>query len=89
MASSAASDSLQIGKMLEVVAYLAGFCLVVAGFLQLRQASMQPGSPKAPAGWTILIGVFLLGVGAFASSVSGTFGGSGAETGLGKLGIGH
>lgn len=88
LASNATSDLLNVGKLIEMGAYLIGLCFVVTGFMKLAQTSNQQGAPKGPGAMLILIGVVLLGIGVFISATSSTFGDSGASTGLGKLGIG-
>jgi hypothetical protein len=88
VATSAASDLLNVGSLVLYGAYLGGLIFVVVGLFKLIQLSQQPGQPKAPALWMILVGVLLLGIGFFINTVSNTFGDSGASQGLGKLGIG-
>lgn len=88
IASSASSDLVNVGKLIEYGAYIIGFVFVLAGFMKLAQTSNQPGAPKGPALMMIIIGVALLGIGAIIMATSGTFGDSGASSGLGKLGIG-
>jgi hypothetical protein len=88
IAKSATSDLVSIGGLVEVGAYIAGIVFVTLGITKFVQASNQPGSPKGPAMVYCIAGVALLGIGAMITATSGTFGGSGASTGLGKLGIG-
>lgn len=88
MATNASTDLQKIGPLIEIVAYIAGAALVVAGLLELLRAAKQPGQPKGGALAAIAIGVVLLGFGYFAGSISQTaFGSDAAETGLNKLGI--
>lgn len=88
MATNAATDLQKTGPLIEIVAYIAGAALVVAGLLELLRAAKQPGQPKGGAIVAIIIGVMLLSFGLFAGSVSQTaFGSDAAETGLNKLGI--
>lgn len=90
MATGTTSDLAKIGPLVEIVAYLGGAVFCVAGLFQLLQAAKQPGASKAPALWTLIIGVGLLGFGAIISAGSGTvFGSDETSTGLGKLGIGR
>lgn len=88
ISQNAATDLINVGKLIEVGAYIGGLGFVVTGLFKFITLSNQPGSPKGPAIICIVVGVLLLGVGVFISAISGTFGSDGASTGLGKLGIG-
>lgn len=88
MATNTTADLQKIGPLIEIVGYIAGAVLIIAGLLELLRAAKQPGQPKGGAFAAIIIGVVLLGFGYFAGSLSQTaFGSDAAQTGLNKLGI--
>jgi uncharacterized membrane protein len=85
LASQAGADLRSFGTLLLVGCAIGGFCTFAAGLYDFVKSANQPAQGKGPALIKCIVGALLLGISYFINAVSGTFGGSGATTGLGAL----